>query len=545
MTDLVLVNPRAVNDQYPPLSILTLAAYVRSKGFSVAVVDMQAELLTDEQACSRVQNFNPEFCGLSFMTYQVGYIKTLLPKLKKACPNTVFLAGGVHASILPGEVKDLGFDYVVVGEGELTLVSLLEKQKNINGVYRKEGFDPCVLIPDLDVLPMPAWDLVDVNWYKVSQPESRYKLEAGQALTLSTSRGCFFGCAFCCWSKVFGRTHRFRSASKMVEEIEYLVKTYGIKKFFFVDDGLLGDRKRAEALAELLLSKKLNVIFSAATRVTDDGVNIKTLTLLYKAGLRMLDFGVESGSQKILNDIHKGITVGQIKHAHALAHLAGVHTTSLMMVGHLEETWSDFLDSLALFADVDTEYVNWNPLTPFPGTEVHEKAKAQGWIRDFDWSNYLVDGFYRVSRSKYFDYGEANGLEQLAIGVTDVMMKWHKNKPGSYFEFYQLLASNYPLGLNAKGRLLIIKFLQTGKREYLEKLSFKMLKLSKNRHLMEHADDAKLIISVRKHPVKLITENNRVKRLKLFAPLAIEYVYDTMKDYFSRIVYAWRLTYLK
>jgi anaerobic magnesium-protoporphyrin IX monomethyl ester cyclase len=549
MTDIVLINPRGVNDQYPPLSILTLAAYVRMKGFSVAVIDTQGELLSDEETCNRLKALNPVFCGLTFMTYQTGYVKTILPKLKAVCPNTIFLAGGVHASICPEQVQSYGFNYVVIGEGEATLTQMLHNKTNnlepdfkLKGVYRKEGFEPVELIPDLDTLPMPAWDLVNPKWYKVSQPDSRYRMEPGETLTISTSRGCRFFCAFCCWSKVFGRTHRLRSAEKIVEELEYLVKHYSITKFFFVDDCLLGDKKRAEALANLLLAKNLKISFSSATRVTDEGVNLETLVLLKKAGLCTLDLGVESGSDKVLKDIHKGITVEQIKRGHALTHQAGIRTTSLMMVGHLTETWQDFYDSLNLYADMETDYVNWSPLTPFPGTEVHELAKAEGWIRDFDWSHYLVDGWYRVMRTDTFSYEDMNGLEQLSMGVTDVMMKYHKNKPVSFSGFYQLLGSNYPLGLNAEGRYYVIKRMQTGERKYLEKLNFSLLKLSKTRHTMERAEDVKLITSVRKHPTKLLFENNRLKRIRIFTPLVTEYITDKITDYFARIRYAWRLS---
>jgi radical SAM superfamily enzyme YgiQ (UPF0313 family) len=447
-------------------------------------------------------------------------------------------------------VEAYGFDYVVVGEGEKTLASMLQNKINnlapdyqVKGIYHKEDFEPTELIVDLDTLPMPAWDLVNVNWYKVSQPDSRYKLEAGQALTISTSRGCKQVCAFCCWGKVFGRTHRFRSATKIVDELEYLGKHYGVTKFFFVDDCLLGNKKRADELAMLLIVKNLKVSFSSATRVTDEGVNEETLTSLHQAGLCTLDFGVESGSEKILKDIHKGINIAYIKRAHDLAHLVGINTTSLMMVGHLEETWQDFYDSLELYAEMETDYVNWSPLTPFPGTEVYEKAKARGWIRDFDWSHYLVDGWYRVMRTDTFSYEDMNSLEQLAIGTTDVMMKYRKNKPTSFSNYYSLLGSSYPVGLNAKGRYYVIQRMRRGERKYLEKLNFSLLKLSKTRHLLENKEDAKLVISVRKHPSKLITESNRLKRLRIFIPLAIEYAIDHIKDYVNRIYYAWRLTH--
>jgi anaerobic magnesium-protoporphyrin IX monomethyl ester cyclase len=543
MIDIVLINPRGVNDQYPPLSILTLAAYVRAKGFSVAVIDVQGEKISDEETCSRLKELNPSFVGLTFMTYQVGYVKDILPKIKMTCPNAVLLAGGVHASICPEQVQSYGFDYVVVGEGEATLTSILNRNFNAKGIYRKEGFEPVELIPDLDMLPMPAWDLVNVRWYKVSQPDSRYRMEPGETLTISTSRGCFQRCNFCCWNKVFGRTHRLRSAEKIVDELEYLVNHYGIRKFFFVDDCLLGNRKRIEAFANLVLTKNLKISFSSATRVTDEGMNLETLTLLKKAGLCTLDLGVESGSDKVLKDIHKGITVEQIKRGHALAHKAGVRTTSLMMVGHLTETWQDFYDSLELYADMETDYVNWSPLTPFPGTEVHDLAKAQGWIRDFDWSHYLVDGWYRVMRTDTFSYTDMNGLEQLSMGVTDVMMKYNKNKPVTFSEFYSLLGSHYPLGLNAKGRYYVIQRMISGDRKWIEKLNFSLLKLSKTRHTMERAEDVKLITSVRKHPTKLLFENNRLKRIRIFTPLVTEYIVDKVKDYFYRVVYAWRLTH--
>ena len=362
------------------------------------------------------------------MTSQVGTVKRLVQALKPLSCNLV--AGGIHASILPKETLEMGFDLCVVGEGEQTLVQLLKALENkssleIPGVW-SERFKPRELIADLDTLPMPAWDLVPVEKYAVSQPELRYEMQSGVCLNISTSRGCLYNCAFCCSHGVFGHTHRDRSPANIVDEIEMLNKKYGVSKFFMVDESILGNKERAEQLAEEILRRGLDITFASPARVTDAGVNLNTLTKLRKAGMVRVDFGLESGSTRILKDIHKGITREAVVEAHMVAHAAGMTTCSLMIAGHLEETWEDIYDSFELIADIETDFSEFGPMTPYPGTESYMKAAQEGWIRNSEWDLYDISNPYRVMRNRHFDYQELYHLGLLCTDVARTMIQYKR-----------------------------------------------------------------------------------------------------------------------
>jgi len=528
--DLVLINSRVIPvEKYPPISLLFLAAYVREKGHSVAVIDANAEMLTDEDVSARVGCYRPILCGITFMTPQVKTVRELVARLKEDHPKVKLVAGGIHVSILPQEARALGFDFCVVGEGEETLVQLLSAAKagsstdNIEGVWTDGSqFKPRRLIEDLDSLPLPAWDLVPIDDYTVSQPDSRYTFESGVCLSISTSRGCLYNCAFCASHGVYGHSYRTRSAHHIVDEMEMLYGKYGVSKFFLVDESILVEPERAEEFAEEILKRKLEVTFASNARVSDPGVNVGTLAKLRKAGMVRVDFGVESGSQRILNDIRKGITVQQIVDAHKIAHQAGMKTTSLMIVGHLEESWEDVIDSLELLARIDTDYPVFGSMTPYPGTEAYTKALKEGWIRDLDWSKYCISGSYRVMRNRHFLHWEIFALTLLGLDAADFIVKWKRRRPRSWRDFYSILDASNPTGLKPIGRLWLARYMQTGDRSHLRKLSLNQLRWIRRIRLTDNPEKLELVAGLGRNPYRILTEPNRMRRIKVALPLLLE-----------------------
>jgi anaerobic magnesium-protoporphyrin IX monomethyl ester cyclase len=551
LCDLVLINPRIVGaDKYPPISLLCLAAYARRSGYSVAIIDAQAEMLTDDNVSERVGQYEPILCGITFMTNQVKVVQGLVAKLKERYPRVKFVAGGIHVSILPVEAKMLGFDSCVVGEGEETLVQLLSAIKcrkstdNIEGVWSPGSeFRPREVIQDLDTLPLPGWDLVPIDRYTVSQPNLRYVHESGVCLTISTSRGCPYNCTFCSSHGVYGYGHRTRSPRNIADEIEMLYRKYGVREFFLVDESILADPERAERFSEEILRRDLKIEFASSARVSDRGVNIRTLTKMKKAGMVRVDFGVESGSQKILNNIRKGITVRQVEDAHRIAHEAGMRTTSLMIAGHLEENWEDVLDSLELVARIETDYPEFGPMTPYPGTEAYSKALKEGWVRDFDWSKYYISNPYRVMRSRHFSYQEICALSLLCTDAAHFITRWKREKPSSWKGFYSILRVGWPaIGLKPIGRLWLARYMQTRNRAFLRRLTLQQLKWSKRRQLFEKPENAALVLGLRKQPSKIIRERNRLRRIRLLIPLALERVEDAVVCPLQSALYAYLLT---
>jgi anaerobic magnesium-protoporphyrin IX monomethyl ester cyclase len=536
MKDLILVNPRVVADKYPPISLLSLAAYVREHGHSVRLVDAQAEELSDLEVAEIVGDEKPLLCGITFMTSQVLTVKKLLGALKSRC-ECKFVAGGVHTSVLPKEVKELGFDYCVVGEGEETLLELLcalkarREPSGIAGVWSDANFVPRKLFEDISMLPMPAWDLAPVALYKVSQPDSRYVLESGVCLAISTSRGCQYHCAFCASHSVFGKSHRERSPRSIVDEIEVLYRQYGIAKFFLVDESILSNASRAEEFADELTKRQLKVMFASSARVNDPGVNLSTLKKLKQAGMTRVDFGVESGSQRILNDIRKGITLEQIASAHKIAHEAGLKTTSLMIVGHLEEDWNDVIDSLILIDRIETDYPEFGPLTPFPNTEVYARAMREGWIRNQgEWDQFSISNWYRVLRNRNFDYPEILMLTYLCNGVAQVMRE-RTNPTDSWTALLHTLAGlgDFPWAfLQTKGKLLVMKYLLTKDTKYLRELNFGHL--SWRVRLINDTFEFRVLYELRKNPLSLFTRPHQLSVIRLAVSAAASALRESIRS---------------
>jgi len=544
--DLVLVNPRVIGEtNYPALSLLCLAAYARREGYSVAIIDAQAETLSDQEVSARVAEYDPILCGITFMTHQAEIVRKLVARIKESKPDIKLVAGGIHVSILPHESKTLGFDFCVVGEGEVTLVQLLSALKsnskvdNIEGLWTSDTsqFKPRKVIDTLDSLPVPAWDLVPVEKFTVGQPDLRYTQESGVCLTIAASRGCPYNCTFCSSHGVYGYSHRTRSPSHVVDEMEMLYKDYGVSKFFLVDESILAKADRAEQFAEEIMKRQLRVQFASSARVNDRGVNPTTLKKLREAGMVRVDFGVESGSQRILNDIRKGITVEQIVRAHRAAHEAGMQITSLMMSGHLEETWEDALDSLELVAKIETDYPEFGPMTPYPGTEAYSKALREGWIRDNDWSKYYISNVYRVMRSRHFLYQEIFAMSLLCWDAARLMVRWKRNKPSSLRDFFAITGTDSS-GLKPIGRFLVARYMQTSDRRFLKELKLEQLKRIKRIRLLDDPREAQLVIGLRKRPWRVFTQSNRIERIRLLFPVLLERIEERIVIPVGRIYYA-------
>lgn len=537
MVDLVLINPRMIGEEsYPPISLLALASYVR-KDFTVKIVDAQAEKFTDEQVLSIVKEETPIACGMTFMTNQVPFVKQLLDLLKKEV-DTKFIAGGVHTSVLPHEVSQMGFDYCVVGEGELTLKEILKaiktgKNKSIDGVWAKTGFKQRKQIDKLSILPMPAWDLVNIQKYTVSQPDLRYNYEGGVCLSISTSRGCPFECAFCSAHSVYGRGNRPRPVKDVVEEIKHLSQNYHINDFFIVDESIFGSKKRAEQFAEEILRHNLHIRYASSARVTDPGINLGTLLKMKESGLVRVDFGVESGSQRILDNIKKHTSIEVIKKSHNIAHLSGVKTTSLMIVGHLEEDWGDVYDTFEMIADMETDYPEFGPLTPFPATEVFEKSNKNGWIRDYDWGNYYISLPFRVMRSRYFDYQEIWVLHLLASSTVKVINKYKNTNKFDLKTCINLLRTDRN-GLKPKGSFLVCKYMKNRDRQELTKLNLKMVKGSckhniyKNKTIIPPYQLHMQMFGIRKHPFKILHVKNKKQTILYLSSVAIQSMWQAL-----------------
>lgn len=387
-----LINSQVLdgNNVVPPLGLMYVAAVLEKAGHKVQLFDADPEF--DNSIVKEVKEFQPGLIGLSFLT--AGYQRALhlMQKLKEELPDVTYCAGGVHTTAKPVEtINEFGVDFIVVGEGEDTALEAcdkLEKKESLAGVkgvmYRDSGKiidnGRRDMIKDLDSIPFPSRHLVDMKPYLKPPGVIRGCAEKKQT-TIVTSRGCPNRCIYCGSHNIFGRKTRRRSVKNVIDEIDYLCKTYGVKGIYFCDDTFTLSPEWVREFCEELNRRKIDIKWACMSRVdqTDEGL----LALMKKSGLIQLDFGVESGSGKILKILGKGgrgDLTEATKKSFELCRKLGIRTAATFIIGSPEETKEDIQQSFKLAKEIRASYTVFYFFTPYPGTLIYDMAIKNGWI---------------------------------------------------------------------------------------------------------------------------------------------------------------------
>lgn len=405
-----------------PIGLATIAAVLRKDGFPIVFLDPENQNMALADVVSRIETEKPGVVGVSCVSANFEISLQYFEAAKKAGAFT--LLGGNHAS--SGNPSDLlekfpFIDFVLFGEADYTVLELCNfinsgrtDYEKIHGLaYRKvdkvfvNGARP--FINDLDKLPSPVWDLVDMTKYHVSDFMWRGK----GAVPLITSRGCPGQCIFCATSQVNGRKFRAQSAERIVSDIEYLVKTYGVKYIVFVDDVFTIDKKRVQKFCELMIEKKFNIRWFCLARV--NSVDIGLLNLMKKAGCNWIEYGVESGDTTVLRTIKKGITIEQAKTAFLMTHDAGIKTFGTFMFGHPGETKESVERTIQFAIELDPDIAQFSIVAPLPGTELYEKYKDSVYIFNNNSANSSTYGINTQSNNFNYSHNNFTGSDLCAI----------------------------------------------------------------------------------------------------------------------------------
>ncbi len=378
-----------------PHGLASMAAVLKRRGIECVIIDAYAEGLTIDDIVKRLADYRPEVIGITAVTPAAPLVYAMAGKIKDSIRGVSIVLGGAHPTTLPDEVlSESAVDFVVRGEGEHVFLKLLDHiaagrdPEGINGVsYRnKSGIvhnKPAEFIDDLDALPRPAYELLPMHLYTTPPQWSL----ASPSFQLIASRGCPYSCGFC--SVGMGRKVRYKSAARVCDEIEYLIEKHGCKQIVFVDTTFPFNFKHAEDACNEMIKRGLNkkIVWFTSTRV--DIVNQKMLDIMYKAGCRLVTFGIESGSQEILNSIKKGITLKQAKDAVSMARKARIDVTASYVLGLPGETEETLLNTIRFAKELNTLYAQFNIIVPYPGTDVYKYAQENGLLRNRDWNNYV------------------------------------------------------------------------------------------------------------------------------------------------------------
>jgi len=395
--ELVGKNPSIIEKHRgfnPPLGLLYLAASLQKQTtFEVEILDTQPLELSYRQLEDVLSKKSFDVVGVTAMTFTLFDAVKTIRIAKKVHPNAWTVLGGTHVHLFPEETANLnGVDFALMGEAEYSLIALLSllNQKNntvdsIPGlIYKsKEGkinINNIVPITDLDALPFPRRSVLDIHQYNSLLSHSAL------STTIISSRGCPFRCAFCdrpC-SPVTS-LFRVRSAQNVVDEIQECVDL-GIKDFLFYDDTFTVVRERILSICDELLHRGIHIRWDIRTRV--DLVDRQVLEMLKKAGCQSIHYGVESGSDRILKIIKKGITVKKAKDIFALTRKIGIDTLAYFMIGLPSETASDIQKTCDLVKELHPDYVHFSIFSPYPGTELYALGMERNIIKQDIWREF-------------------------------------------------------------------------------------------------------------------------------------------------------------
>lgn len=387
-----------VESNFPQLGLADIAAYVRSKGYSVQIIDCSI-VAPSVQAFDKwfKKNYvslydSIRFIGFTATTVEIKKAYMIAKICKNYYPNVLIIFGGVHATFLPKEViKNNYVDVVVVGEGEITFEELLRNipLSKIDGIvykkYSKEGYEiiynkPRERIKNLDIMPMPAYDLLPIKKYYPAK--GSYKQLP--AMSMITSRGCPGICTFC--AKTLGKKLVYKSAETIIKEIQFLINEYGIKQFQFYDDTFTTFRENVIELCKIIISNKIDISWSCFARV--DYISYKLLKYMKRANCHQIMYGIETIDKNVLNNIKKKINISQVINAIKWTKQVGIESRLAFMVGNPGDTKESIMRNIDFVNQLNPEYLIVNITTPYPGTEMFNWADKKNLILTYNWDDY-------------------------------------------------------------------------------------------------------------------------------------------------------------
>jgi anaerobic magnesium-protoporphyrin IX monomethyl ester cyclase len=419
MTRTVLINPPySLEERYgrsikqfgavtEPLGLAYLAAALEAAGHAVAILDAPAMTWDIGEVVDRIATEGWDLMGVTLLTPMFASVRDLLREVRQSSPRTRIIVGGAHASALPErtleEIPEI--DFLCVGEGEETLVHLVSTLdgrgllENVPGLaFRRNGRiirnADRPLIKNLDLLPKPARHLLPMDHYQLTASRTK---GSGFCPTLIVARGCPFDCQYC--SHPSGRTFRHHSVERIIEELKDLKNFCRVSQVNLEADTLTLDRTFIQALCRRFIEERLDLQWTCESRV--DTVDEETLQLMKRAGCWQISYGVESGVQRLLDSIHKGVTREKIEKTFLATKRAGITIRGFFMVGLPGETPSDTLETIHFARKLDPLWAQFTITIPYPGTPMYQDLMAKGLIRHEEWSHYNTWGGWANGRLPY------------------------------------------------------------------------------------------------------------------------------------------------
>lgn len=382
---------------FPSLALAGLAAWVRQHGFPVQLIDLHVENIYPADAADRVREYDPQIVALTSKTLGWPAVIEIAQMVRQAAPKAIIVVGGPHMSIYARESLSWDcFDIAVVGDGEETFLDICERVEGGAGVSELQDIPgtacrtasgevlqhpPRPVPKDINQYPMTAWDLIPVRDYHCLTLLKPFA-------TMVTTRGCPWHCGYC--SQVYSEKLRFRSVELVVDEMEHLERTYGVREIVFFDETFTIGKKRMKHFAEEVQRRGLKVKFNIRARV--DTVDREVVRELKKAGLRSIHMGVEAGTDRVLKIMNKQITREQTEAAFRICREEGIDTRGYFMVGYYDATHDDVEDMIRFASGLGLDWASFSVATALPATDLYRIAQERGYVDGDFWKQYTIDG---------------------------------------------------------------------------------------------------------------------------------------------------------
>lgn len=424
--DLLLVNPGARSQVYgklgsslsgiePPIWCGLIAGFIRENGYSVKIIDAEAENLSPEDTAVKISEYNPRLVGIVVLgsnpsassTPKMTAVGEVLRALNQNAPTIKTFLSGLHPSALPEQtLREEKVNFICQGEGFHTILQLIEKlaenedaiDYNINGLWYIKDDEvisnpPAPLIENLDELPFVAWDLLQMNIYRAHNWHCFDHIEQrDQYAVIYTSLGCPFNCTYCNIHAMYNDKPgiRYRSPEKIVEEIDYLVQNYGIKNLKILDELFVLNENRVMHICDLIIQRDYKLNIWVYARV--DTVNEVLLKKMKQAGINWVAFGFESASNQVRNGVSKKFNHDTVKKAIEMTQAAGISIIGNFIFGLPDDDFETMRETLDMAKEFNFEYINFYTAMAYPGSQLYNEALEKGIKLPEQWHGYSQYG---------------------------------------------------------------------------------------------------------------------------------------------------------
>jgi len=396
--NILLINPEKL--VIPPFGLLHIGSMLKAKGHEIKVLEIPYESKKNEYIAlvnREIEGFRPHLVGVTCMSMQVPIAREVVKNVKERFKDLTVMVGGVHPTVDSHDVLSWGTDIAVRGEGEKTVLEIMDfcggktKLESIKGIsYKDNGKivdNPArEFIKDLDELPPLSYKLLDAARFKKRSYSIRgFWLKSAWIIT---TRGCPGRCIFCASKTMHGLAVREFGIERVLDEVERLKKEFGIQGLWIFDDTFTLKERRVVEFCEGLKMRGIKVTWACQARV--DTFTENMAKAMRSSGCVQVDFGVESGSQRLLDYIKKNIKCEETRRAFKIAKDSGLRVLATVMTGLPTENMIDFAMTKRLLDEISPDFVLPTFTMPYPGTELYSMARENRWIdtsKELDWRN--------------------------------------------------------------------------------------------------------------------------------------------------------------